>query len=246
MPGILTEPRIRAIQASRVSRYLAYAFGEVFLIFIGITLAIAFENGAEVRRQNELAVGLLISITENLQANVLELERNIQEDQLNLESATLVIDHMTNSSSWDESLNSHLELALHWSSPFFSNSGYESLKQAGLYIVSNDTLRSDITHLYESTYGYLVGDHDRAMWVFQESVLFPVQSKELVRTDDGSLDRGRFAPRDYETSRRYGELRSMLLEHQFNLVSGLMLRREALEETHSLIGEIDAFLEGNS
>lgn len=247
MPGMLANLRVRAILENKASRYLAYAVGEVILIFIGITLAIAFDNGVEQRRQDELAFGLLLSIKENLQTNIGELERNIGFDEQVLESAVKVTDYISSDNdSWNDSLGPDLGRSLFWSSPFFADSGYESLKQVGLFAITNETLRNEITNLFEVTYAYLVGDLDRTMWAFQESVLYPVQVRELIRITDGTSPSYNFEPRDYIASREKGELLAMLLEHQVSLNDGLQLRKAALRETQVLVSKIeDALLDKN-
>ena len=234
--------------SGKLLRYLGYAVGEVFLIFIGITLAIGFENSRDQRRQEELAKGLLIAIQLNLQANIAELERNIKEDESIIESTSIILTHLSNSQTWgNDSLSAHLERSLHWSSPFFTASGYESLKQNGLHLIVDETLRAEIVHLFETTYAYLVGDLDRLMWVFMGSVTYPIRMRELVRLDSGGDEPILRAPRDYTASLERGELRTLLLDHQGHLISGIQLRNQALAETRDLIRSINTFFDdGNT
>jgi hypothetical protein len=226
------------------ARYALYALGEVLLIFIGITLAIGFENAAEQRRQEDLTDGLLLGVRGDLEANIAELETNIEVDEEFLASLSTVIHRLDTSSEWDDSMSVELEYALHWSSPFLATSGYDGLRQAGLYQVRDEELRRSIVDLYEGTYGFLVGDHDRNMWVFMESVLNRVFVDELVRTDAGNTERGQVAPRDYEATRERGVLRSVLLEQQGHLIAGLGYRRKALDETADLLERIEAAVGG--
>jgi hypothetical protein len=228
------------------ARYVLYALGEVLLIFIGITLAIGFENPAEQRRQEDLTDGLLLGVRGDLEANIAELEANIELDEDFIASLNTVIHRLDTSSEWDDSMSVQLENALHWSSPFLATSGYDGLRQAGLYQVRDEELRRSIVDLYERTYGFLVGDHDRNMWVFMESALNPVFVGELVRTDDGNTARGRVAPRDYAATRERGVLRSVLLEQQGHLINGLDYRHEALEGTAALLARIDAAVAGGA
>ena len=82
MPGVFKAPRAESIRTHRVVRYLTYAVGEVLLIFIGITLAVAFGNMNEQRRTEDLERQILEAIVRNLEANVVELDRNIDEDEV--------------------------------------------------------------------------------------------------------------------------------------------------------------------
>lgn len=239
MPGLFRNFRARALVGRRTVRYVLYGIGEIALIFIGITLAVAFENSAERRRAAALAAGLLLGVQQDLDANIAEIENNIRLDEAFLASVNVVLYHLDSPRGWNDSLSVELENALHWSSPFLSTSGYDGLKQAGLYQVPDDELRSSIVHLFETTYTFLVEDHDRAMWVFMESVLNPLLLSELRRTDAGGTRQGLVAPRDYQATRESGALRTALLEHQASLVFGLQLRQQALEETRALRSQIE-------
>ena len=72
--------------------------------------------------------------------------------------------------------------------------------------------------------------------------MLPTQSRELMRLDDGGTTTGLLVPRDYEASIRSGQLRTMFLEHQTNLLVGLELRREARTETLAVSENIERFL----
>ena len=242
MPGVFRWPRVSAIQRTQAVQYLLYAAGEVLLIFIGITLAIAFENSSEQSRRDQFAREILAAIQRDLAANVTQLDDNILWDESVLSSLDPVLNHLSNAIPWTDALGSDLEHAMHWSSPFLSTSAYESLIQNGLQLVSDELLRDKIIHLHESTYGLLVGEVDRLQWVFKEAVMLPIQTRELVRLDDGETTTGLLAPRDYEASLRSGQLRTMFLEHQTNLLIGLGLRREARTETLAVSESIEQFL----
>lgn len=245
MPGVFRWPRVNAINRAQALRYLLYAAGEVLLIFIGITLAVAFENSSEQRRKDQFAREILAAIQRNLAANVTQLDDNIIWDESVLSSLDPVLNHLSNAMPWTNALGSDLEHAMHWSSPFLSTSAYESLIQNGLQLVTDELLRDEIVHLHESTYGLLIGEVDRLQWIFKEAVMLPLQSRELVRLDDGGTTTGLLVPRDYEASIRNGQLRTMFLEHQTNLLIGLELRREARAETLAVSENIERFLSAN-
>lgn len=230
------------MESRAVGRYMAYAAGEILLIFIGVTLAVAFDNAAEARRQEELTNGLLAGVRQSLLANVAELERNIDRDEDNLAAVARVLAHIDSGEAWNDSLSAELARARYWSSPFFTTSGYESLKQAGMHTVRDPDLSGSIVHLFETTYGYLIGDHDRSMWVWESSVLEPLYGHELVRGDHSGASTELLVPTDWDAPRVRAAVRTMLLEHEGQLVQGLSLRRIALDETEDVMGRLDAAL----
>ena len=105
MPGALKQPRSDAARSGKVVRYLGYAVGEIALIFVGITLAIAFENSNERRRSAEAEADVLSTIREDLAANLVELERNIDFDLSVIAGVEAVRAHLATQSSWPDSLN---------------------------------------------------------------------------------------------------------------------------------------------
>ena len=244
MPGVLKEPRIDAARSGKVVRYLGYAVGEIALIFVGITLAIAFENSNERRRSAEAEADVLSTIQEDLAANLVELERNIAFDQSVIGSIEVVRAHLATHSSWRDSLNDQLGLATRWSSPFLAASGYTSLRSRGVQLVSSPSLRRSIVDLYENTYARLTGDADRTQWAFQESVWYPLIVRELDMVEDDNDSPYGYYISDYAATRGSGELDTTLGEHRQALLMGVAWRQEAHEETAAVIGEIGRFLEG--
>ena len=244
MPGALKQPRSDAARSGRIGRYLGYAVGEIALIFVGITLAIAFENSNERRRAAEAEADVLSTIQEDLAANLVELERNIDFDLSVIASVEAVRAHLATQGSWGDSLNASLGLATRWSSPFLAASGYTSLRSRGVQLVSSPSLRRSIVDLYENTYARLSGDADRTQWAFQESVYYPliVRALELVESESDSPSG--YSIRDYAATRSSGELDATLGEHRQALLMGVAWRQAALEETAAVIREIGSFLEG--
>ena len=242
MPGLFSRKRAATAERSQVLKFVAWGAGEVLLIFLGITLAIWFENSAEESRERDLTQGLMVGIQQSLGANLEQLQENAEVDDLILASLDRVISHLDSDLPWNDSIGAEMEMALHWSSPFLSTSGYESLKQAGMYRVTDPALRSGIIALFESTYGLLVGDSDRAQWVLMESVLNRLWGDELVRTDDGGTQRGLVAPRDLAAARASGRLRTALLEHQGFLLNKRAYTELAIEETSQLEHQLNEAL----
>ena len=229
--------------SGRIRRYLGYAVGEIALIFVGITLAIAFENSNERRRTAEAEAAVLLAIREDLSANLAELDANIGFDQSVVESVEVVRAHLASRDSWNDSLNFQLSIATRWSSPFFASSGYVSLRSQGVHLVSSPALRRSIVDLFESTYARLAGDADRTQWAFQEAVWYPLIVRELQVLDGPAGALSGYTIRDYGATRRSGVLDATLGEHRQALLVGMEWRQEAREETAAIIREIDRFLD---
>jgi len=241
MPGVLKSQRESSIRSHRVLRYIAYAAGEIFLIFVGITLAIAFENSNDQRRTRALELEILGSVQQNLEANLEELDRNISEDSEAVRLLDPILAHMRDARPWDDSLEEPLARAIVWSSPYFATSGYENLKQLGLHLVSDSGTRDQLVHLFENTYTRLIGDFDGAQWQFYGNVMLPIRNRELDRIEP-SRDGAPLHVRDYEGALERGELLAMLSEHQYAMIIGLRARQQAREETEAVLAALQRYV----
>jgi len=71
-------PRMQSIQTKRVKNYLAYALGEIALVTIGILLALQINNWNEQRKSDELRDQYKIQLIENLVADTVAINENIE------------------------------------------------------------------------------------------------------------------------------------------------------------------------
>lgn len=71
-------PRMRSIQTKQVKNYLAYALGEIALVTIGILLALQINNWNEQRKANELRDQYKIQLIENLVADTIAMNENLE------------------------------------------------------------------------------------------------------------------------------------------------------------------------
>lgn len=72
---IFRNVRRKLLDEGRLKRYLAYAFGEIFLVVIGILIALHINNLNQARQNRESLMGYLSSISRNVESDV---ERAIQ------------------------------------------------------------------------------------------------------------------------------------------------------------------------
>ena len=175
-------------------------------------------------------------------ANLEELDRNIMDDTVAVQELDPVLQHIKDARPWDDSLEEPLGREMLWSSPYFATSGYENLKQLGLHLVSDESIRDQLVHLFENTYTRLVGDIDRSQWEFYTAVILPVRNRELDRIDPSGDGSRALRVRDYEGALRRGELVAMLAEHRFRMVTGLDARQDARDETVELLEALQQYL----
>ena len=212
----LRRERFGSIQLNKLRRYVAYAAGEILLIFVGITLAIWFSNWNEMRHVRAQEAQALADIATNLRVNADVIRGKIEQDRKSVAACERVTAALARRDAWTSELGKELMECRWWTSPFFNAAAYDSLKAKGTDLIADPTLRSQIVNLYEQVYAYLLNDTDKVFWAFHTAVVEPVINRHVypVSADE-------YVPNDYS---------SLLESHEF----GNMLRQKVLLQRLSI------------
>ena len=145
--------RQRLLTDNKFSKYLLYAVGEILLVVIGILIALQINNWNEWRKDREKEREVLYELKENLQRNIEDLNRTLEQARRFNSSRTIVFSALENFSPYHDTLAEHFLFAgLTINKPTISRSGYEMLQNQGYEIITSITLRKQILQLFESTY----------------------------------------------------------------------------------------------
>ena len=141
----------------------SYALGEIALIFIGITLAIAFQNWNENRKQNNLERSVLQQLEVALNNDLEDVRVNINTHQRGITACNNVLKMLHAKEPIDEQkMLANLGQSVDFTFLISDVSTYEYLKSVGLHIIKNDTLRNRITKLYDVAYEGIYGVENNA------------------------------------------------------------------------------------
>ncbi len=161
------------IKENKVSKYLIYAIGEVILVVIGILIALSINNWNEERKYRNLEIVTLIEIQKGLKQAEKENERSENANLETIKSYEILLDHFEKKSPYNESLNYHFRNLLSWQEPDFNYSGFELFKNRGTDLISNDSIRIKLLFIYEEKIQYLVNDHNKTEWNYNNTVMTP-------------------------------------------------------------------------
>lgn len=129
-----------------------YAIGEIVLIFIGITMAIWFNNWNESKKERTIEIKSLKEIREAIRLDLDDIEINIEGFSKRTELYALLINHLENDMPPNKKLKELFPYFLGITT-FLSNIGpYETLKSRGIAIITNDTIRNKVSRYYDLEY----------------------------------------------------------------------------------------------
>ena len=207
---------------------------EVGLIFVGITLAIGFENwnGERAERQDEREI--LSELHVDLTSNAEGLRAGLAYNLATVARIDTVLDHLDARRAYSPELSSSFAYLENWSSPFLSRSAYETLKARGVTLISEPELRSSVVRLYENVYANLVDDNDRAEWVNYEVSMIPLMLRLIEERPGNSAE-----PIDYESLLDDRAFRTALLRTKALRLGTIRDTELAIVSTEDVLALID-------
>ena len=129
--------------------YFKYAFGEIFLVAIGILIALQVNNSNENRKRQNMEITILKNLQEDINLDTLDIQFNIKYHKIfSIQEVKLLNflqsnnNYPTDSINYSNALGTPLVLALH-------KSTYQNLQNNKIGILSNNSLRKDIARFYD-------------------------------------------------------------------------------------------------
>ena len=136
-------------------RYLKYALGEIFLVVIGILIALQINNWNEEKKLVAKEQHALSEIISDLEVNISSLEDILFQSEINItnniSSLNLIINHLESKSDYKDSLGYHFSNIYGYPDVNIKTSGYESLSSIGMDLISDNYLRSEIGKYFTFT-----------------------------------------------------------------------------------------------
>ncbi len=185
--------RLQLLAQNKVSRYLLYALGEIFLVVIGILIALQINNWNDWRKDRAKERILLRDMAENLDLNVQNLQGDIEFLRAMNRSSTIVLEALGSRTPFSDSLPAHFHLArVSKQNLSLSDIAYQALKSRGLDIVTNKELGKEILKLHEVTVPNILSTNSLVNEEYKPFVNHVVQHFDLVQGEG-------LTPNDYES-----------------------------------------------
>lgn len=245
MLKIFRRIRQKSIVMSKVKNYFLYALGEVILVVIGILIALQINSSYQQSLTKKLEIKYLKEMQGNLIFDLKDIEFNIEFNESRRRSNEAVLYHLTNDLTYHDSLDYHLSNLVFTTRSLPNMGAYESLKSKGLEIISNDSLRANMTYVYSFSYPNAIDFEHADDHPFQFDVLWPevIKSIEFKTLELDRSPNNRAKPINYEAMKENIPLKNALKSNL--LLRGYMITsyRNLKSDVLGLIEHIESELE---
>jgi hypothetical protein len=229
--------RQQLLKERRFSKYFFYAIGEIFLVVVGILIAVSINNWNENRKKDKEEISLLVDIKKNLETMLVDFDIDIQSNAGDIVEYEKLAYYIENDLPYAYELDSVFGILTFWDSPFITATAYNTLQSKGLDIIKNETLKKDIIELYEVNLKILTEDYDHGEYSLQEGISEPFLAKHVRRLHKQSLRLAR--PNDFESLKKNDEFLNILSLIIRQRKRGIEIYEEAMILMNQLIDKIE-------
>ena len=180
--------RQKLLMENNTSKYFKYAIGEIFLVVIGILIALQVNNWNNNKQLEEVQIKYLIEIVNNLKTDLNDIRFNKKFNETRLSSCKVVLENLKNDAVYSDTLDVYYGSLLYTTRSVVNYSAYETLKFKGLEIITNDNLRKEITKLYSFHYQNVIDFEIQDDHALQFQVVIPTILKRIEFRKDEDED----------------------------------------------------------
>ena len=223
------------MEQNKTGKYFKYAIGEIVLVVIGILFALQINNWNEHRKTRNLEIKTLKELRSDLMQNIDDIEGNITKLKECKRANEVVIYHMENNLPYNDSLDSYFANLYPYITFSPIQTTFNYLNQNGVKLLSNDSLRANISDLYANQFNlykvfertYLVEHHNNYV-------------KPMFMTEFDTWDLYEsFKPRNYSQFIKNDDYKQIMNYTVENCYRFIMFQSRFKEKAEGLIYQID-------
>ena len=140
--------RQKLLQQNRVTQYLAYAIGEIFLVVIGILIALQVNTWNESRKSRNFEQEILSLIDQNLSRDSSVIAAELQKALIANATTDSILDQVEKG-IFEENLYVWMAKVIRFERFKYQSSGFEVLKSKGIDAISDKDLQIDLINYYD-------------------------------------------------------------------------------------------------
>ncbi len=201
----------------RVSRLVSapnwpYAVGEVVLIVVGITIALAATSWYEGRQERRDEILVLQQLRQTLSEDLQDINMTWEMTRQRERNITALLDHLESDRPYTVDLGVQFQSLLGWRVVRITTAPFEGLKAQGYRVISNVILRERLISFYEDHYAMLEYsnniDRDFAIEKVQP-YFFKNFAMRVAASNDVDGGRQDWVPKDYDKIRAEGYIANL-------------------------------------
>jgi hypothetical protein len=236
--------RYDLMERNETGKYLKYAIGEIFLVVIGILIALQINNWNENQKTKRQETKLMEQLKSDLNSNFHELQETIDYTEKSIASTKIILEYLDHAKTVDDRLKSAFEF-INMSNVFNSaNTTYKYIENQGINILRNDSLRQRITEMYELDF-HNIKYRDEINWDLITDDLRPLldvslRSSKMVSPDftyGAILDLN--SPIDMKILSKNEQFKNVIVRIQNFLLIRLFQQQKTRTSLEKLIADID-------
>ena len=220
--------------ASRTGRYLRYAIGEILLVVIGILIALQVNNWNEDKKTKRIEVKTLKELRSDLIQNRDEIELHISSLETCKKANEIVLFHFKNNLPYHDSLDIYFGNLYPYITFTPIQTTYDNLRQTGINLISNDSLRTKISVLYSNNFNAFRVFESTYFVEHYTNYIKPMLMNEFITFEAFSLK-----PKDYNElikSQKYKQIMNYTVS---NCQVFIAFQTQLKDTVERLITEID-------
>jgi len=240
MIGFFHKIRRQLAADSQFLKYSRYAIGEIILVVIGILIALQLNNMNEKRKLKGEEIKILRNFQANLQEDLSHIEINIETFETAKSSVNIILKHMQQNLPYTDTLACHFGNTTFLFSPGINQGVFESLTSADFNLITNDSIKHDITTYYSfvnnefdvqiARYSKIIEDASKSVF----NTRFDAMWNHEVSGSGGDLGCVEMIPNDYEGLKKDKEynyfLRTLNNQLFWHRLGPLTIAKEYAEE----------------
>jgi hypothetical protein len=191
--------RKNMIKENKVSKYLLYAIGEIILVVIGILIALSINNWNENRKDVLREIKMLQDIYNDTNKNIANLDEGLLYTKIGKQSCINILNYIDNQEVYTTKMNKDFASFLSYWDPDFTEASFENLKNEGVNLISNDSLRNQIIEIFEIDMDILDVSDLNSHSNYMSSVVDPIISKYFYYDWKSEELPWNVIPMDYKT-----------------------------------------------
>lgn len=232
--------RQRLVANNQFSKYILYALGEIFLVVIGILIALQINNWNEDRKYKAQEIKILDDLRNDILENVANLKEGIIELKISNERVSQVLEMYEQKIPYNDSLLPAFSKFLGQWDPDFTYAGFENLKSIGVNIISNTTLRKELIKLIEVEMDILDNSDMERVNQVNTTMVLPMTKKYFYRDFNNEKEQYQLIPSNYIAMINDPEFYNICTEVAYRQKRSIIRFTKFNTSAKVLISEIDA------